>query len=238
MRKLVIGDTHGNYKGLREALKKASYNSKTDRLIVLGDTMDGWSEAPKILDYYSKIDNLVYILGNHDLAFLEWVESGARPHRHLMYGHGGMTTEWNYLNGSKSSLQEHYEYLKYKGIQYLLDDANKLFVHAGYDPNLDFKDPMQSINQEYSWNRSFMQGMYQGRNYAKQFNEVFVGHTPTFFIDSKHGSLPMNRRNVWNIDTGAGFYKGKVTIMDADTKEYWQSEISRHYYPIEVGRGK
>lgn len=45
----------------------------------------------------------------------------------------------------------------------------------------------------------------------------------------------MRRCNVWNIDTGAG-WSGKLTIMDIDTKEYWQSDFVKELYPDEKGR--
>lgn len=45
----------------------------------------------------------------------------------------------------------------------------------------------------------------------------------------------MNRCNVWNLDTGSGF-SGKLTIMDIDTKEFWQSDFVRELYPNENGR--
>ena len=41
--------------------------------------------------------------------------------------------------------------------------------------------------------------------------------------------------NIWNIDTGAAF-KGSLTIMDVDTKEFWQSEPLPNLYPNEKGR--
>jgi serine/threonine protein phosphatase 1 len=40
---------------------------------------------------------------------------------------------------------------------------------------------------------------------------------------------------VWNIDTGAAFY-GPLTILDVDSKEYWQSEPLPQLYPNEKGR--
>ena len=48
-------------------------------------------------------------------------------------------------------------------------------------------------------------------------------------------TVPMNRCNVWNLDTGAG-YRGKLTIMDIDSKEYWQSDMAILLYPNESGR--
>jgi serine/threonine protein phosphatase 1 len=43
--------------------------------------------------------------------------------------------------------------------------------------------------------------------------------------------------NVWNIDTGAGFY-GKLTCLDVGTKIFWQSDVVRTFYPNEKGRNK
>jgi serine/threonine protein phosphatase 1 len=43
--------------------------------------------------------------------------------------------------------------------------------------------------------------------------------------------------NVWNIDTGAAF-TGKLTIMDIDTKNFWQSDPVRNLYPNEAGRNR
>jgi serine/threonine protein phosphatase 1 len=41
--------------------------------------------------------------------------------------------------------------------------------------------------------------------------------------------------NVWNVDTGAAF-KGPLTIMDIDSKAFWQSENLDTLYPNEKGR--
>ena len=46
----------------------------------------------------------------------------------------------------------------------------------------------------------------------------------------------MNRCNVWNLDTGGGWL-GKLTIMDIDTKQFWQSDFVYELYPEEKGRG-
>lgn len=236
---LVVGDTHGNYKGLRIALQRASYDLSKDTLIVLGDTMDGWSGMGDIIDYYKHLQEIgckvIYCLGNHDLAFLIWVAAGCKKGSHLMYGHGGSITEHVYLNRWADQIENHAEWLKNQK-QYYIDDQNRLFVHAGWDPKHPFNSEAQWALQEYQWNRSFWRGMYEGKNYAKEFKEVFIGHTPTHKKSGK-GAIPMNRRNVWNVDTGGGFYKGKVTVMDINTKEYWQSDTGREHYPIEVSRG-
>ncbi len=47
----------------------------------------------------------------------------------------------------------------------------------------------------------------------------------------------MSAQNVWNIDTGACFY-GKLSCIDIDTKEVFQSDVVQTFYPNEKGRNK
>ena len=69
-------------------------------------------------------------------------------------------------------------------------------------------------------------------NRLKHYHEIYIGHTPTTRYNSKQ---PINAINIWNLDTGAAF-TGALTIMDIDTKEYWQSEPLKDLYPKEKGR--
>ena len=41
--------------------------------------------------------------------------------------------------------------------------------------------------------------------------------------------------NVWDLDTGGG-WGGKLTIMDIDSHEYWQSDLVPDLYPHIQGR--
>jgi serine/threonine protein phosphatase 1 len=47
--------------------------------------------------------------------------------------------------------------------------------------------------------------------------------------------IPIQKANIWNVDTGAAF-KGPITIMDVDSKEFWQSDTVSELYPDETGR--
>jgi len=66
------------------------------------------------------------------------------------------------------------------------------------------------------------------------YDEIFIGHTPTTNYDI---DTPMHRCNVWNIDTGAAF-QGRISIMDINTEQYWQSDVVQQLYPGEKGRNK
>jgi serine/threonine protein phosphatase 1 len=64
------------------------------------------------------------------------------------------------------------------------------------------------------------------------YNEIYIGHTPVTRIEK---TIPIKKACIWNVDTGAAF-KGSLTIMDVDSKEFWQSEPLNHLYPNEKGR--
>ena len=69
----------------------------------------------------------------------------------------------------------------------------------------------------------------------KEFDKIFVGHTTTqhsFDWRYKSSLSPAFLKNLVNLDTGAG-WNGKLTIMDVDTNEYWQSDLVIDLYPAE-----
>jgi serine/threonine protein phosphatase 1 len=47
----------------------------------------------------------------------------------------------------------------------------------------------------------------------------------------------MQACNVWNVDTGAAFL-GKLSALNVETKDFWQSDIVQQLYPNEKGRNK
>lgn len=55
----------------------------------------------------------------------------------------------------------------------------------------------------------------------------------TFVIGDIHGGDPLTAPvfvdRVINIDTGAGT-NGRLTIMDVETKKYWQSDLVNTFY--------
>ena len=85
-------------------------------------------------------------------------------------------------------------------------------------------------------------------NPSRFYQEVYIGHTPTVnFIIKNHYpernsqrmnggiTVPMLRNNVWNMDTGSG-WNGKLSLMNIDTKELFQSDIVSTLHPAEKGR--
>ena len=60
------------------------------------------------------------------------------------------------------------------------------------------------------------------------FKEIYVGHTPKKEV--------FNYENYWNVDTDCG-WGGKLTMLNIDTKEQFESKPSRELYPGYVVRG-
>ncbi|MBZ9652676.1 metallophosphoesterase family protein [Psychroflexus montanilacus] len=241
-RTLVIGDIHGGFKALEQVLERAQVSSK-DQLIFLGDYVDGWSGTPELLSYLIQLkeeQDCIFIRGNHDDLVLGWFHTGESNPKWLQ--HGGDSTAKAYQNISSTIKDLHRQFLE-NLINYYVDKQNRLFLHAGF-ANMHGPDSEFYPNTVY-WDRTLWEmvlamdsslkpedDFYPDR--LKLFKEIYIGHTPTTRIGKTE---PIHLANVWNVDTGAAF-KGPVTALDIDTKEFWQSDPVYKLYPNESGRNK
>ena len=239
-RTLVIGDIHGGLKGLEQVLTRAKVTTE-DTLIFLGDYVDGWSESAQTIEFLidlSTKQNCVFILGNHDLWCSLWLEKGAS--NPIWLAHGGKETMASYVKTGyimEASHKKFFANLK----EYYVDKENRLFVHAGFTS-------MHGVEKEHNrndfyWDRTLWETARILKHVSKEvqleistrlrlYKEIYIGHTPT----TNYGEAnPINAANLWNIDTGAAF-KGKLSILDIASKEFWQSDNLNSLYPNEKGR--
>jgi serine/threonine protein phosphatase 1 len=243
MRTLVIGDIHGGLLALEQVILKAKVSS-TDTLIFLGDYVDGWSQSPQVIDFLmalQKKQNCIFIKGNHDELLLDYfTNEGENIDMKMWYIHGGEATIEAYKKYDTDGIEKHIEFLK-NLLNYHIDAKNRLFIHAGFTNAKGVS--YEYFPRMYYWDRTLWEtALSLDANlkpnhylYPKRFlnySEIFIGHTPLTQINE---TKPMNRGNVWNLDTGAAFY-GPLTIMDIDTKEFWQSDPNQKLYPLERGR--
>lgn len=240
MRTLVIGDIHGGLRALHQILERAKV-SPNDKLIFLGDYVDGWSQSPEVIDLLiamKKTHNLVCIRGNHDDLLLEWLKNGTDNPQ--WFDHGGEATVTAYQNRDAGTLSAHIAFIE-SLVDFHLDEQNRLFIHAGFT-NMNGVD-FEYFPKLFYWDRSLWEtALALDKNmkitdlaYPKRFtlySEIFIGHTPVSRIGK---TIPVQMANVWNVDTGAAF-RGPLTIMDVDSKAYWQSENLDVLYPNEKGR--
>ncbi|MES2545256.1 MAG: metallophosphoesterase family protein [Bacteroidota bacterium] len=239
-RTLVIGDIHGGLRALIQVMERAKV-TRNDTLIFLGDYVDGWSESPQVLDYLIQLKNTnfcIFLRGNHDELLLHWLQKN--HDNPTWYNHGGESTVMAYSKVSEEIQNQHIEFLLTLE-NYFLDSENRLFVHAGFTN-------MNGVTHEhfprmFYWERTLWETALaldpemkpDHLFYPKRFTlykEIFIGHTPVSRIKE---TVPVQKANVWNIDTGAAF-KGSLTAMDVNTKEFWQSNPLNELYPDEKGR--
>src|SRR5690606_39704632 len=74
-RTFVIGDIHGAHRALVQCLQRAGFDYNRDHLISLGDVCDGWPDTFECIEELMKIERLTYVLGNHDVWTLEWMQT-------------------------------------------------------------------------------------------------------------------------------------------------------------------
>ncbi|GAB5400912.1 MAG: metallophosphoesterase family protein [Aureisphaera sp.] len=240
MRTLVVGDIHGGLRALIQVLEKIK-PSPEDQFIFLGDYVDGWSEAAETVSFlieFSERHPCVFIRGNHDYLMHRYLRHG--DENPMWLASGGAVSKESYDSLTQSQKAVHMDF--YEGlVNYHLDTSDRLFVHAGFTN-------VNGINHEFFknmvfWDRTLWEMVRaldtripkDDVRYPKRlslYSEIYLGHTPT----TKMGeTIPLNFANVWNVDTGIAF-TGPLTIMDVDSKEYWQSDPAYTLYPNEKGR--
>lgn len=236
----VIGDIHGGLKALQQVLERANI-SQNDKLIFLGDYVDGWSDTANLIDFLIELktkQNCIFMMGNHEEMVLKWLKG--EEDNELWRFHGGQSTVDIYQKVSKERKEKHISFLS-ELEEYHIDENDRLFIHAGFT-NLKGVY-FEFFKGMFWWDRTLWEtAMALDKNIPeddfrypsrfKLYSEIFIGHTPTTRFNE---TAPMNFANVWNIDTGAAF-KGKLTIMNVETKVFWQSDSLPDLYPNEKGR--
>jgi serine/threonine protein phosphatase 1 len=238
----VIGDVHGGYRALHQVIGRVGLEAG-DRLVFLGDYVDGWSESCQVIEYLIELRarfDCIFIVGNHDVWCMEWLAgmSGSE----IWLEQGGQATVDSYAGADMEQKIRHLIFFS-EMLPYFEDEHRRLFVHGGFS---SIHGPAKEyFPSNFYWDRTLwemalvadsripLSSMFYPKR-LRLYDEIFIGHTPTTNYDI---DTPMNKCNVWNIDTGAAF-AGRITVMDVDTKRYWQSDVVKDLYPGETGRNK
>jgi serine/threonine protein phosphatase 1 len=180
---------------------------------------------------------------------MAWGESMLSPDAHMWLSQGGRATFIAYMR-QPHLITEHRDFWLKKPVLYYVLDQNstgddednipqggKCFVHGGFNRDHSIYYQSKKTPHVLYWDRSlWSKALSAGKDVQlitdDKFDEIFIGHTSTQFWGTTH---PMNAGGIWNIDTGAG-WGGCVTIMNIDTKEYYQSDLAETLYPGEKPR--
>lgn len=236
MKTFVIGDIHGRFKALKEVLKNSKFDYINDKLIVLGDIVDGGIRTYDVVEELLKIKNIVYIIGNHDEWFMNHIRSGWAEEIWITQG-GGNTLksyganvkvaksefEISYVDTTKLNIPVTHQDFFNRGVYYYIED-NMLFVHGGINPKIPKIESQSRF--DLLWDRDLIN--YAIEHIILNYKNVFIGHTTTQFLGNRlmldDIYKPIILNNLIMMDTGAGF-NGRLSIMDINTRKYWRSKI-------------
>ena len=239
MRTLVIGDIHGSLTSLKKSLSKLNYNPFNDRVICVGDYIDGWQHSVQVISYLIELDKNsvhenIFLMGNHDSWLVDAINEGIdlfRDGKYISnkYGiwirNGGALTYSHYLRLSDDELLCHKKHFFDKLRTYYIDD-NKLFLHAGFDTAKGFDRTLEEDPEDLYWNRSLFEKALLFSKIKKKsfqfdrFDKIYIGHTPTVKYDVNE---PKVLGNVINVDQGCKA-NGRLTIWVDDDNTFIQTD--------------
>ena len=201
-RYIIIGDVHGNWRGVEDLLEKARYEPATDRVIFVGDYNDHYANTDgsvrKVIDLLIELrerspGNIFLIRGNHDLWFAEWLKTGGIPPE-IWYVEGGRETLKSYgitdllsaPDQREKVPRSHKDFVCNLVDQYYLDD-HVVVIHGGFTSERQ----MQAVAQGMRLNDGDLEGIVWDRYfifteddtdhalYLRYFGERYLitGHT-------------------------------------------------------------
>jgi len=203
-RDFFVGDIHGQYDLLMEAMQGVAFNKKSDRLFSVGDLIDRGVDSFKCLSL--AFEPWFYgVRGNHEMLARDALEKGGR-HWDLWLANGGTWVFSENVKEVKQILGEALRHLPYAREVELEDGKRIGMVHA--EPPADWGllqlEDHEAGRQSLVWGRSRINRGDQ--TLVKGINAVVVGHT---ILEE-----PQALGNVLYIDTGA-FHTGRLTLLDA-----------------------
>jgi hypothetical protein len=229
---IIIGDIHGCIEEFDELLKTLSYNSNTDRVILLGDLIDRGPDSLGVVRRAREL-NLECVLGNHECKFLKWYKTAGT--KVDFYDRNDFYTKF-----SEDDINYIFRMSNYIQI------GNFVAVHAGLKPGIALskqgRDNWCYLRYTDS-NGKFISikliakigkeaaGAHFWTEYWKGPESVVYGHN----VHSMESPL-IEEVNpgvfCYGIDTGCCF-GGKLSALILDTKEIVQVQAKQTYYKSE-----
>ena len=213
MNYFAIGDVHGQIFKLKALIDKL-YIRENDIVVFLGDYIDRGDFSFEVIDFLidlGKKHNCVFLKGNHELMFMDylsginedvWLWNGGRKTIANYEKHGcDMAPFTDYIE--RWLPRDHITFFQKLKPYYEVEDF--IFVHAGIFPGT----PMENMPDEILyWDRSFM---YNARNYVGK--TVVCGHSPAPTV--------ANYKHAICVDTGACFeHMGDLTCVKLPAREF------------------
>jgi serine/threonine protein phosphatase 1 len=200
----VVGDIHGCFSLLSQALSDINFNPKTDRLFAVGDLVDRGEQSADVVKWINKTW-FHSVRGNHEQMAIDFFNGALDSY--LYQRNGG---QW-FIDSSDDEQRCYVDLFSQLPYVIEIETDNDLVgvVHADCLVN-DWQEIEGRLKNDTSsifrdglmWERSRI-----NRNettVVKNVSKVYVGHTPV--------NEPKTLGNCTFIDTGAVF-TGKITVL-------------------------
>jgi len=198
----VIGDIHGRYDLVYEALAKANFNEHTDRLFCVGDLIDRGIYSDHVAEFLSK-PYVHAVRGNHEDILLNLYQYGNPSEDRIAYIGQQIGLTW-WLHIDETTRQSILTALRKLPLVIEIETIRGTvgLVHADIDTHLTWQQFIDAVENE---NHDVIQEALWGRKRLSNninkvipgIGRVYVGHT----VQDKIKQLG----NVVAIDTGAVF---------------------------------
>lgn len=200
-RTYAVGDIHGRFDLLSEALKAIAADSpEGGRVVFLGDYIDRGAQSRQVLETLMAGPPPGWrwkcLKGNHEDMMVAAIRGP--DHADMWVGNGGAATLQSFADAPASALEEAVEWCDRLPISAC--DGRRIFVHAGVDPTKSVSDQTEAM---LLWSR-----LQKHQDCQHPEGHIVHGHTP--FRD---GPILLQGRS--NIDTGA-FWTGVLTVAVFD----------------------
>jgi hypothetical protein len=187
-RTIIFGDIHGCLDEWKELMDKLAVTAE-DHLISVGDMICRGPFSAQVLDLAMSLSNFTYILGNHELRFLNSWREGLIPNTKSY----DLETVWQ----MSDRFENYMNFIASKFLYAELPEA--IVVHAGLRPNIPLHEQtprdLTEIRELETDGRPWYEH-YQGKK------PVVFGH----WVRRE----PLMRENVIGLDTGC-VYGGKLS---------------------------
>ena len=235
-RVFALGDVHGHLEPLVELLEKVNFDFKNDKLIILGDVCDRGNETWEVIELLSKIINKIFVLGNHDYCFIEYLNGnekyisdwGIKQGRETINSYN--KNNWRNLELNRNFLENHVAYYV---------ENNICFVHGSFNRNIPIINQSKlSLCHDRDLAYYTVSSKEEKIKTYDNFDKIFIGHTTTICWDEEdliHFNpnkivlsiknpiySPIIKAGVHLIDTGCG-KGGHLTLFDVTNNIYYQS---------------
>ncbi|MGO4545388.1 metallophosphoesterase [Paenibacillus sp. 2TAB23] len=229
-RTVVISDIHGYYQTFLSLLDMIQYNAIHDRLVLLGDYVDGGPSSLQVVQHVRGLDKLSGVScigGNHDDMFLNWLDDRdyiLSPYTSAR--NGGWQTIRSFCPWYVDELDDEKAriYIKQKyatevhflrNLKYFTEDQHHIYVHAGIDPELSHW--RHTSTKDYRWIRG---KFHTHDGILPIFKKIVFGHEVTARLHHSKQFDPWFGKQMIGIDGGIKFGYQLNALIISEHLEY------------------